>query len=131
MLAESPHLANLTSLNLENNDIDDAGAQALAASPYLQKLTRLDLMNAGIGDTGAQALATSPHLQHLASLNLEDNSIGPVGLAAFAEGNFKPEMRIAVNGISGSFADFKDWHRAQALVRRVYRSGPNDTLPPR
>ncbi len=40
-LAESPHLAGLTALNLRYNAAGDADAEALAASPYLRHLTRL------------------------------------------------------------------------------------------
>ena len=61
-------LLNLTSLNLWNNNIGDAGAQALAG---LVNLTSLDLWNNNIGDAGAQALAG---LVNLTSLDLSDNA---------------------------------------------------------
>ena len=71
-------LLNLTSLNLWNNNIGDAGAQALAG---LVNLTSLDLWNNNIGDAGAQALAG---LVNLTSLDLSDNRIGAAGAQALA-----------------------------------------------
>ena len=56
-------------LDLSDNGIGEAGAQALASSPHLQHLTHLDLRNNVIGDAGAQALAASPNLRHLTHLD--------------------------------------------------------------
>src|SRR6202140_1564481 len=78
-LANSPHLQNLTYLNLRGNQIGAAGAQALATSPHLTNLTYLDLWGNQIGAAGAQALATSPHLTNLTYLDLWGNQIGAAG----------------------------------------------------
>ena len=43
MVATSPHLANLTALDLRHNRIGDKGAEALASSPHLINLTSLNL----------------------------------------------------------------------------------------
>jgi uncharacterized protein (TIGR02996 family) len=58
-IAASPHLKNLTTLNLRGNYIRDEGVQALAASPHLKNLTTLYLGYNRIGTTGVQALATA------------------------------------------------------------------------
>jgi hypothetical protein len=76
-LAASANLANLTSLDLSCNHIDDLGAQALAASPHLSCLTQLDLRGNDITDAGVQALIDSPHLDRLTSLGLSSNPGGP------------------------------------------------------
>ena len=83
-LAASPYLANLTSLSLWNNRIGDTGARALAASPYLARLTSLSLTYIPIGAEGAAALAASPHLANLALLKLESSRIGAEGARALA-----------------------------------------------
>ena len=80
--AASPHLKNLTRLDLWNNQIGDAGVQALAASPHLSNLTQLYLAGNQIGDAGAQALAASPHLSNLTHLNLWDTQITGAGARA-------------------------------------------------
>ena len=64
-LANSPHLQNLTSLDLSDNDIGVEGAIALTNSPHLQNLTNLNLKRNQIGDEGATAIVNSPHLKCL------------------------------------------------------------------
>ncbi len=83
-LAASPHLRNLTTLDLCYNKLGPEGARALAASPHLRNLTTLDLWHNDLGAEGAQALAASPHLQHLTTLNLGLNDLGPEGARALA-----------------------------------------------
>ena len=55
-LLACPHLRLLTTLDLADNDIGDAGAEALATSSHLARLTDLDLRYNDIGDAGAEAL---------------------------------------------------------------------------
>jgi uncharacterized protein (TIGR02996 family) len=83
-IAGSPHLANLTTLNLGNNDIGEAGAEVIAGSRHLKSLTTLILTNNGIGDAGAAAIANSPYLANLTTLNLWSNRIGEAGARAIA-----------------------------------------------
>jgi hypothetical protein len=73
ILANSPHLANLSELHLCNGRIGDAGAAALAGSPHLSSLCTLDLRENQIGDAGLAALASSRHLANLTELNLKWN----------------------------------------------------------
>ena len=70
-------------LNVANNPIGDAGAEALASSRALAGLIELDLSDAGIGDAGAVALAESPYLDGL--LRLVVRSHGPTARRLGAE----------------------------------------------
>jgi uncharacterized protein (TIGR02996 family) len=81
-LANSTHLSNLTYLDLTENLLGNSGAVALANSPHLTKLTDLRLRYNEIGDTGAVALANSTHLTNLSRLDLERNEIGDAGAKA-------------------------------------------------
>lgn len=84
-LAASPALSRLTKLALRQGyAITVRGALALAASPHLSNLTALDLCYAKVGDEGAHALATSPHLTRLTSLDLSANLITSAGASALA-----------------------------------------------
>jgi uncharacterized protein (TIGR02996 family) len=83
-LAASPHLANLTALHLDYQDVSDEGARALAASPYLSRLTTLSLVHTGIGDAGVQAIVQSPTLAGLASLDLDQNHLSDDAVRALA-----------------------------------------------
>jgi hypothetical protein len=83
-LADSPHLADLTSLDLFYARLGDEGALALASSPHLARLTSLSLIACGVGPAGAQALASSPSLT---SLLLGHNPLGLQGARALLEGS--------------------------------------------
>jgi len=83
-IAGSPHLARLTSLNLRDNEIGAAGAQAIAGSSHLARLTSLNLEYNMIHAAGAQAIAASANMQHLTSLNLQAAAIGAAGAQAIA-----------------------------------------------
>jgi hypothetical protein len=56
--------------------IGDAGVRVLATTPSLAGLRSLDLTQNNITDTGARILIESPHLRNLGFLNLKYNSIG-------------------------------------------------------
>ena len=71
-------LTQLTSLNLDDNQIGAEGAASLAA---LSQLTSLVLSGNVIGDKGAASLAA---LTQLTSLNLGGNQIGAEGAASLA-----------------------------------------------
>ena len=82
-LATSPRLSRLTCLNLGfNSRFGDAGLRSLAASPHLINLTSLDIRSNIIGPANAQmllALLASPHLARLTSLDLGGNELGEAG----------------------------------------------------
>ena len=72
-IAQSPHLRNLTVLDLSGNAIGDKGAVALAESPHLRNLAELDLTHAELTDRGAVALLDSPVTANLEVLRLSGN----------------------------------------------------------
>ena len=106
-MAQSPHCAGLKSLRLNNNNIGDHGATALARSTTLAQLESLYLENENwihalgikamaesknlaslrrlvltlnvIGDEGAIYLANSQHLSGLHFLNVAGNKLSPKG----------------------------------------------------
>ena len=81
------HNSTLTQLDLSNNSISDAGAEALAqALHHNSTLTWLDLSNNSISDAGAVALAqTLHHNSTLTVLVLSNNSISDAGAVALAQ----------------------------------------------
>ena len=81
MRAIAERLTNLTTLDLRNNQIGDAGVRAIAER--LTNLTKLDLGNNLIGEAGARAIAE--RLTNLTELRLWDNQIGEAGARAIAE----------------------------------------------
>lgn len=101
-LAASPHLGNLTHLNLVASPIGDGGMVALCRSGLAHTLRRVEFPNTGISDVGVAALAKSPLFDHMLGprvdlmtnrirddgrkrLNLMMNRIGDDGLKAIAE----------------------------------------------
>ena len=59
-LVHSPHLKNLTNLQLRLNDMGDKGIGAIVASGILKRLKVLDILGGCVTDQGAQTLAGSP-----------------------------------------------------------------------
>jgi uncharacterized protein (TIGR02996 family) len=70
LLADCPHLRNLTVLRLPALALGDASARVLARSPYLERLTILDLSHNPISPEAAEALLSSPNLPRLRRLHL-------------------------------------------------------------
>jgi hypothetical protein len=60
----------LVFLNLGLCRITSKGIRALADSPRLANLSHLEIGENNIGEEGVRALAESPHLQKLQGLNL-------------------------------------------------------------
>jgi uncharacterized protein (TIGR02996 family) len=85
LIAGSPHLANLTALNLSAHEqqfvdcLHAAGAQALADTPHLTRLRVLDLSDHYIGDAGLIDLVNSPNARSLERLAVAYNEIGELG----------------------------------------------------
>lgn len=88
LLARSPHICELTGLNLFNNKITNLGVRHLAASWYVQSLERLDLGWNDIRDAGAAAIAGSAKWPHLTTLSLRDNPISTEGYKALGFSRF-------------------------------------------
>jgi Ran GTPase-activating protein (RanGAP) involved in mRNA processing and transport len=86
--------AALHTLRMRDNDLFDAGAELLAASPTSDSLLEVDLSQNGLGPAAAQALGKAAHLRGLIVLRLADNPISEsaaAGLAASPQG-----QRLAV-----------------------------------
>ncbi|XP_072298389.1 MHC class II transactivator [Eucyclogobius newberryi] len=81
-----PGLHNLQHLDLENNKIDDDGAQHLAkALVSLSSLETINLSQNTIGDTGAKSLSAAlRNLPKLVRLSLHSNAIYDEGANCFA-----------------------------------------------
>jgi uncharacterized protein (TIGR02996 family) len=84
ILAESPHVASLESLNLDDSWFAVTGAEILAKSAHLANLRELSLTRTLIMDDGLAALARSPHLTRLTVLRVGNNNIGVDGARALA-----------------------------------------------
>ena len=82
VLCNSPFTKNLKVLNLKSNDITEAGAQSLAQATNLSKLEQLILKFNRIGEQGAKYLAQSETLVNLTTLDLFRNRIGDAGAKA-------------------------------------------------
>jgi uncharacterized protein (TIGR02996 family) len=91
-LFRSPHLKNLTHLQMRLSDTGDEGVAALVDSGLLKRLKTLDFYGGCITDEGARALAACKDLKHLESLNVGNNMIGNSGEAALRATGVKMEF---------------------------------------
>jgi uncharacterized protein (TIGR02996 family) len=78
----SPHLRNLTHLQLRLSDMGDDGIRELINSGALSRLRWLDLRHGCVSDEGARLLADCPDARRLEHLDLSRNAVGRRGLAA-------------------------------------------------
>jgi uncharacterized protein (TIGR02996 family) len=81
-LAGSPHLAQLSRINLSYSFLTDAGVVDLARSAHLGGLRVLRLAHNSIRFQGAEALATCEGLAGLRVLDVSGNLLGNAGLQA-------------------------------------------------
>jgi uncharacterized protein (TIGR02996 family) len=86
-LAESPHLARLTSLDLTGETVSRAAVKRFADSPHVANLRRLVLVNTGLDWEGARWLGRSPQLDRLEVLELQGSRhLRDVGVGELAAG---------------------------------------------
>jgi hypothetical protein len=83
-ICRSPHLTNLSHLQLRLTDFGDAGAEEIVASGVLKRLRVLDLSLGCITDRGARVLAACPDLKNLTLLDLSQNALTDTAIAALA-----------------------------------------------
>jgi uncharacterized protein (TIGR02996 family) len=79
-LVNSPHLKNLSHLQLRLAEIGDEGTRAIVESGILKRLGWLDLRNGTITDYGAKAFADCEAAKNLRRLDLSRNLVTHAGL---------------------------------------------------
>jgi uncharacterized protein (TIGR02996 family) len=94
LLAASPGAAGLTTLGLDCSSVRPSGVRALAGSPFLGGLTSLDLDTNYVEDEGAATLAASPRLAGLCRLVLSSCSVGDEGARALADSPYLRGLRL-------------------------------------
>jgi uncharacterized protein (TIGR02996 family) len=97
-LADSPLLPRLAHLNLRLTGATAAVARALAECPARTALVSLDLSHNPIGDAGAIALANSPYLARIERLSLRAAYIGAEGIEALAASTTLRPDRLDLSG---------------------------------
>jgi hypothetical protein len=85
-LTRCPAVRGLVSLAVGENEVGSAGVAAVAAGPW-ERLTVLALGENGIDERGAEAVAGSSALAGLQSLDLYGNPLGSAGGLALARGH--------------------------------------------
>src|SRR5262249_32930594 len=81
-IVHSPHLHNLTHLQLRCSDLGDVGCTDIVTSGILKKLKVLDLRHGAITDAGARILADCPDLKRLERLDVGGNALTQTGIDA-------------------------------------------------
>lgn len=84
-LVKSPHLPNLTHLQLRLCNMGNDGCRLLVETGVLRRLKWLDLRHGCITDEGARILAASPDLARLEHLDLSRNGLSEEGIAVLRE----------------------------------------------
>ena len=95
----SPHLGDLTVLDLQHNAVRSPGARALAASGNLHRLSTLRLGYNSLGDEGLRAFAEAGRLRRLTTLELTNCGLTSAAALALAESPHLPNLTdLALNG---------------------------------
>jgi uncharacterized protein (TIGR02996 family) len=105
-LVESPHLPRLTKLKLSRNKLPPEAGDILAASRW-PRLAELDLADNQLGDAGVEALVKARQLGQLVRLNLGSNRIRDGGAQALAAARSLPalqDLSLDRNRIRGGLA---------------------------
>ncbi|KAF0981826.1 hypothetical protein FDP41_011687 [Naegleria fowleri] len=93
LLLSSVHLANLTSLCLENNNIGKEGVKCFMNAQYLKNLKTLNLKGNNIG-IGVKSLASNIFMKQLTKLNLNNNHMDNEAARAIATSEFLKELKV-------------------------------------
>ena len=112
-------ISRLTTLNLEQNEVGNIGARAIANSAHFANLTALELGNDGIGEAGAEAIADSPHLANLTILDLSGNNIGDSGTRTIARSSHLTRLNALKLAVSHDHPSKKTTnHLLRGFTRR-------------
>jgi uncharacterized protein (TIGR02996 family) len=93
-LGELPELVRVRSLRFISARASSMVLQRLFTSPYLGNLAVLDLHNNDIGNAGGQALAASTHLQQVRFLDLRGNPITDFSVRAALIRRFGSRVKL-------------------------------------
>jgi uncharacterized protein (TIGR02996 family) len=91
-VADCPHLARLSGIDLQRLSMGDAGLRIVLSSPHLTRLRYLDLSSDYITDRGARLLADSPWLARLTHLNLGYNHLTLDGVKSLYQSRYWPHL---------------------------------------
>lgn len=84
----------LNELDLRDNTVGPREAQALANSPHVRNLISLNLQRTGMNDEGIATLSRSPHLSRLRSLDLSYNvNVTDAGISALMQSREWTDLR--------------------------------------
>jgi 3-dehydroquinate synthase len=101
ILADSARLRSLKGLTL-SADIRASGLRTVLASPHLGNLSLLDVSECVLGRSGGKALATSLLLGQLSEIDLSQTELGDEGLATlvrYASSNLPRRLSLNQNGL--------------------------------
>jgi uncharacterized protein (TIGR02996 family) len=95
LLASSPYVTGLRSLNLRCNAVGDIGLRSLASSHSLSGLRELDLRANRFGNNGLFDLASSPRLPEVTALDLgyNDGAVSDAGWRGLARSPYLARLR--------------------------------------
>ncbi|MGW2180508.1 STM4015 family protein [Streptomyces sp. NPDC001732] len=102
----------LRHLGLQNSEIQDEIAAAVASAPVVARLESLSLAMGSLGDEGAEALLSGQPLTHLASLDLHHHYIG-APLVDRLKDLLGPER------VNAEIGDVEDWDPEEDDYRYV------------
>ncbi len=91
VLASSPCLASLTKLGLYKNPLGEGAGEALANASF--RLTSLELDDVELGDAGLARFVLSDRVEHLSTLTLAKNSLTVAGTRILAESPHLRQLR--------------------------------------
>jgi Ran GTPase-activating protein (RanGAP) involved in mRNA processing and transport len=94
-LANSANLTHLTALNLGGDETPakNRDFSALASSPFLKRLKVLELEGNEIGDAGLIEIFQSPNLARITLLNVNGNNLTPNGLRVLLQSPLVSKLR--------------------------------------
>ncbi|MFD5876912.1 STM4015 family protein [Streptomyces sp. NPDC060322] len=90
---------SLRRLGLQNSEIQDEIATAVASAPVVARLDTLSLSMGTLSDTGAQALLDGQPLTHLSSLDLHHHYLSEPFVSRIRELCARADVRVDLDGV--------------------------------